>query len=204
MPNETTAVTPKRRHARRRARRRAGALLLLAPLASCGSSDQSRESGRLAVEGESCLEDSDCDTQRCALGTCTSGLESSYCFVDDNCVAPLLCKRSKALEKDACASGAVGTECTFDRECDPPLVCQTLDGASTCRALANLGETCFRDEECAGHESGVACVRAFNPPHCAPLGVEGKPCAENSECLPGLVCAGEIIGKLTCAPQPPG
>jgi hypothetical protein len=155
----------------------------------------------LQREGGVCFAHADCvEPLRCSFGVCESGNEGSACFVDDHCEVTLHC--NWALDPAGCAPGGPGQTCGVDDHCDEPLICKYATAPPTCSEKSQLGEPCGIDSDCADNGAGVVCVYAYNPALCREPGNAGDPCATSSDCMAGLVCAGEVIGMLTCTPQP--
>ena len=131
--------------------------------------------GTLA-EGAECITDTQCQSERCEMGTATTDAGSSAC---GKCTAV------------ATAGQPCGTT-----GCGPNLSCSSLgSSSSTCVAIT------YGDSGAACNDATTQCKPGlwcdFTKMQCSPVGTQGSACSGDSSCAPPLICAG-----MTC--QKPG
>jgi hypothetical protein len=105
------------------------------------------------------------------------------CASNDDCAAGMYCPAASNLE------GLCTKDCTGDGDCSS-LTRDSYCGAGRCYRICKSAADC----------PGAHCSSSGSQPRClpGPAGLSG-PCTENSQCLPGLFCAGppEGIGGCT-------
>ena len=164
----------------------------------------------LAMQGEACSDDSDCDTDLvCIEDMCdiapAAGMLGDFCAPDLPCGEGLMCEDSVCVM----SLGMMGDACSEDTDCDTDLVCiesmcdtaplpgmlgdfcflpslpcgegLMCDDNSVCVVSSGMiGDACLVDEDCQSNR----CVGEICA---ASLQGEGEHCHEAEDCQPGLV-----------------
>ncbi len=106
-----------------------------------------------------------------------------------DCCSPLVC-RAPGVCSNVCT--AAGMTCTASSECCVSLVCTANGTCETCDRCnpAGVPTGCMTSEVCTTDAAGCHV--------CQPLSREGEPCANNTECQPGLFCASGLFCARAC------
>ena len=137
------------------------------------------------------------------LGVCSSHQEGSACL--DDCDDSLHCVTGPPpYEWPICQDGGAGAYCDNDGHCNAPLLCSETEGGARCAGELGEGEDCSELlPGLVGCNVGLVCNHGHAPPVCASAAEVGQPCAEDSDCIEGTLCAA-ASGAGICTDGEPG
>ncbi|MEO0593811.1 MAG: hypothetical protein AAFZ38_09540 [Myxococcota bacterium] len=152
-----------------------------------------------------------CATDEVIVGTLEEG---ACCDARGGCAPGLFCTADDGGLGECQALPVLSEDCG-EQDCAEGLRCELGDDRATCQPLAEAGELCVFDDDCA---SGLTCIGASNPTCQEPLAnglscISDRDCASGG-CVDGLcgefptlgeACAGEcaanVIQSMTCVEE---
>lgn len=139
------------------------------------------------VDGDTCSEDTDCESLFCAsllgelrcLSSCRAG--EGMCFDGEDCAGPVGRCSVCADENTFAEPAGLGESCEDDMGCSSDLCLSELDD-SYCSSVCDTDSDCPSTFHC--RQGANACIRGSR-------GNVGGSCTENGDCASGLFCAAQ-------------